>query len=327
VNIIGLWQIGSEGPARLASTRVALERDLEAWIEQDPSVLEAGLVVVGRQVRLEGGPLDLLALDPQGRWVLIEIKRDQLRREVLMQAVDYASCLHRLDSQSLHMSCDQYLKARGSTTTLRELLTERGRSQDLTTDDREIVIYVVGTGVDQHLERMVKFLEERADLVIRIVTLAPFEDHTGRLFLARTIHERVTEVTTPDITRAKPGGPSVEEVLAMADSNGVGAAVRGLHAAATDAGFVARPYAKSLMFAPPANRTRCLFVVWIDRREREPGVVRGYLAAEAFEQFYGIPITDTEAALGAAGYQLFNAAYAKTFGENLRQLMENAATR
>jgi RecB family endonuclease NucS len=80
---IGLWQISDSGPSCLQNADVALERDLEVWIERDPALLERGLVIVGRQIRLESGPLDLLALDPQGRWVLIEIKRERLRREAL----------------------------------------------------------------------------------------------------------------------------------------------------------------------------------------------------------------------------------------------------
>ena len=113
MDTIGLWQIGENGPARLKSAEVAAERDLDDWIERDPALLEHGLVIVGRQVRLEGGPLDLLALDPQGRWVLIEIKRERLRREVIAQAIDYASSLHRLDTGRLREQCDTYLRSTG----------------------------------------------------------------------------------------------------------------------------------------------------------------------------------------------------------------------
>ena len=39
-----------------------------------------------------------LSLDPRGRWVLVEIKRERLRREVIAQASDDASCMHMLDA-------------------------------------------------------------------------------------------------------------------------------------------------------------------------------------------------------------------------------------
>lgn len=323
MNTIGLWQITPNGPARLAAARVGRERDLEEWIERDPTVLEAGLVVVGRQIRLEGGPLDLLALDPQGRWVLIEIKRERLRREVVAQAIDYASCLHRLDPEALRLQCDTYLKATGPGATLGELLAERGQSLDLTADEREVVIYLVGTSVDPHLERMVSYLEQRANLAVRMVTFAPFEDASGGFFLARTIHEHTVAVV-PGQRQATSSAPPPDEVLGLADSNGVGAPVRALHAAAVEAGLAVRTYARSIMFAPPANRTRCLFVVWVEGKERQAGAAKMFLEAEAFEQFYGVPLAETEAALGGSGYRMIDAAGAEAFGQKLRRLMADS---
>lgn len=154
MDTIGLWHITDTGPARLQSTELGAERDLEDWIERDPALLERGLVIIGRQIRLEGGPLDLLALDPQGRWVLIEIKRERLRRDVLAQAIDYASCLHRLDPAWLREQCDGYLRSKGRAETLDALLEQRGRSLEAEADGRDVVIYLVGTGLDPGLERM-----------------------------------------------------------------------------------------------------------------------------------------------------------------------------
>jgi len=320
MNTIGLWQITPDGPERLPAAQVGLERDLEAWIEHDPAVLETGLVIVGRQIRLEGGPLDLLALDPQGRWVLIEVKRERLRREVVAQAIDYASCLHRLDPGSLRDQCDTYLTARGSTATLGDLLAERGRSLEPTPDEREIVIYLVGTSVDPDLERMVSFLEAAGNLAVRMVSFAPFRGSDGGFFLARTIHEHTVEPTVRH-ARSSPRSIAVEEVLALADANGTGAAVRAIHAAALDAGLAVRPYAKSIMIAPPANRSRCLFAVWVEGKAREPGTTKLFLVAEAFEQFFGLAVADTEAALGASGYRMIDAAGAEAFGQALGRLM------
>ena len=179
MDTIGLWHIGDSGPARLPSTELGVERELEDWIERDPALLERGLVIVGRQIRLEGGPLDLLALDPQGRWVLIEIKRERLRREVIAQAIDYASCLHAVDPAWLRDQCDAYLRTKGAAHTLTALLVQRGRTLDAEDDGREVVIYLVGTGLDAGLERMVGYLAERAELAVRMVTFAAFREAGG----------------------------------------------------------------------------------------------------------------------------------------------------
>jgi len=58
-------------------------------------------VVVGRHSDLEGGRLDVLAIDPQGRWTISEIKRGALRRATIAQALDDASCIAALSADGV----------------------------------------------------------------------------------------------------------------------------------------------------------------------------------------------------------------------------------
>ncbi len=257
---IGLWQIVESGPSRLVAAELEAERDLETWIERDPALLEQGLVIVGRQIRLEAGPLDLLAIDPQGRWVLIEIKRERLRREVIAQAIDYASCLSRLDPAWLRSQCDAYLRTRNTGAVLDEILEQRGGSVGNEEDGREVIIYLVGAGYDPGLERMVGYLSDRAELSVRMVTFSVFKDAQDRLVLARDIHESAEEPAV--VTgRARATSLSADTVLALADRNGVGGVMRPVHRAAADLGLWVRPYSNSIMVAPPENRARCLVYV------------------------------------------------------------------
>ncbi len=322
MNTIGLWQIAEAGPARLTHSEVSVEKDLEDWIEQDPSLLEHGLVIVGRQIRLEGGPLDLLALDPQGRWVLIEIKRERLRRDVIAQAIDYASCLYRHDRTRLQEQCDAYLRSKEADNSLTDLLAERSQSLDDETNGRDIVIYLVGTGIDAGLERMVEYLAERAELSVRLVTFSTFKDEQSRMLLAREIHESVAEPLRVTTRRLSSAQPEIEVVLEMADNNGLGGVIRPLYNTAMELGIQARPYARSIMFTPSANRTRCLFVVSVERRQRQPGVSKAYISAEAFEQFYGINEKALSDALNLpSGEVLLDQSGAEQLCEGLQRLI------
>lgn len=323
MDTIGLWQIVDTGPTRLQAAEVAAERDLEEWIERNPALLERGLVIVGRQIRLEGGPLDLLALDPQGRWVLIEIKRERLRREVIAQAIDYASCLDRLDASRLREQCDTYLRSKGRSENLDGLLEQRGRSPDSEADGREVVIYLVGTAYDPGCERMVDYLAERVELAIRVVTFAAFRGQDGRLLLARNIHESAEE-SVGAARRPSMPSPEPESILAVAEQNGVGGVARALYTAALDVGLHVRPWARSMMFAPPAAKQRCLLTVWTDRRPHEPGVAKAYIAPEAFERFYGINEAELTAALGIGqlnGWVTLDQAKAERVVAGLRRLL------
>jgi len=109
---LAAWQIKDDGPQRLSMGALALEKDFEEWIEKDPRLLDAGLTVIARQLNVAGvGKIDLLCVDPQGRATVVEIKRGQLSRETIAQALDYASAVAVLPAASLQERIVQYLGA------------------------------------------------------------------------------------------------------------------------------------------------------------------------------------------------------------------------
>ncbi len=117
-----LWEVSSQAPTRLATSRVNLESRLEEWIETDPAMLPGDLEIVGRQLVLEAGRLDLLALDRQGRLHVIEVKRGILTRDTVAQGLDYAACIEAMDSQALVQCLDAYLIKKGKS--IKKLLAE-----------------------------------------------------------------------------------------------------------------------------------------------------------------------------------------------------------
>ena len=98
---VGLWSVEDDIPRRVSRGGVGLEKQLEDWIARDASLLADGLTIVGRQVHLDDGFLDLLAIDWRDRWVVIELKRERLYRDALAQALDYASSIARIGAAEL----------------------------------------------------------------------------------------------------------------------------------------------------------------------------------------------------------------------------------
>ena len=322
MDLIGLWTIQPDGPKRLQPTSISFERDLENWIASDPAVLERGLVIVGRQLRLEAGPLDLLALDPQGRWVIIEVKRERLRREVVSQAIDYASCLDCVDAARLREQCDAYLRSVGSGTSLDRLLAERGQSLDDDAETKEILIYLVGLGQDPGLMRMVGYLSNRFDVSIQVVTFTAFQDDAGRQFLARRVHETTPDTPSGSATRTPSDAPGTEQLLAKADANGVGPIVRTLHTAAVECGLYAKCCQKSFMIAPPTNKTICLMFLPVDRPSHiRNGQLKVWVGPSQFDTYMGIREEDAARHLGFDGYRFLDLDAARTLADGLRRLL------
>ena len=141
---IGIWQVKNNLPCKLNNAVIQIEKNLEDWIESNPSLLRSDLVIVGRQVYFDAGPADLLAIDSQGRWVVIEIKRGKVDRKALAQAIDYASCLETLPPDELKSKTNNYLKSKN--TTIEALLKECDSEDSIKQDDRSIEIMLVGSG-------------------------------------------------------------------------------------------------------------------------------------------------------------------------------------
>ena len=82
---IQLWSVDrTEG--KLSATAVEsvdttkTEQDLEELLVASPDLLMDGLTLIGRQISTDGGPLDLLGIDADGRLVVFELKRGTLTR-------------------------------------------------------------------------------------------------------------------------------------------------------------------------------------------------------------------------------------------------------
>lgn len=65
------------------------ESEIEALIIENPTLLEDGLKIIDNQVQTEVGILDILAKDSDGKYVIIELKRDRSSDEVIGQISRY----------------------------------------------------------------------------------------------------------------------------------------------------------------------------------------------------------------------------------------------
>ncbi len=135
---------------RLTASQVDRERRLEAWIESQPDILGERLLIVDRQVRTRfGGVIDLLAIDSEGRCVVIELKRGRTPREIVAQALDYVSCVAELTDAEV-----RDVTARKSGRSFNEAYQSRFGAvnvpEQINTDQRMLI---VATDVDEATAR------------------------------------------------------------------------------------------------------------------------------------------------------------------------------
>lgn len=157
--------------------------DLEQWIASNPEILGQGIVVIGRQVQTRSGPLDLLAIDKAGNLIVIELKRDRLPREVIAQAIDYAS-----DAATWGVDKISEISLKYTGKSLEDLLSEH--FPDVSLEALNINgsqrILLVGFSVDSALERMIGWLSERYGMSINAIILHYIRTRSGEELLTQT---------------------------------------------------------------------------------------------------------------------------------------------
>jgi Holliday junction resolvase-like predicted endonuclease len=302
---IGIWKITASRPQPYQPGLIARESQLEDWIEQNPAMLSPGLSIVGRQLVVSAGRLDLLALDDFGRWTVVEIKRGEVRRETIMQAVDYAASIDQMDSLELERHVDAYLKTKGGS--LKQHFKEHKLDRTIF-DERNPLIYVVGTIRDPHLDRIAAYLTTRGNLVINVVNFDIYENEQGEQIIVRQLTaletgtdarpvRASTDLEFPDLASLAPASPAppptadadLQRLFKLADKNGIGPEFRVVYEQATRHGLYPRLYKWSIMYAPPTNKTRVLIFT---PAKRNRGEFNLYFAANAFAEFY--PVRERE---------------------------------
>jgi hypothetical protein len=106
----GIWRV-DKGLRPLDFAPLEIEAHLEDILERDITVAAPNWMVIGRQVATAYGKIiDLLVIDPDGNPVVLELKRDMTRRDIVSQVLDYGSWVEDLRAEHLAGIYDAYLK-------------------------------------------------------------------------------------------------------------------------------------------------------------------------------------------------------------------------
>ena len=257
MNSIGLWHVTEGGkPNRLLTSQVPAESTLEGWIEADPSLISPTLHAVRRQAPLGTKRLDLLAVEAPGVWVICELKRIQLERDVLSQALDYAA---RISEMSLEDFRDLVKQNYENLPFATQELIDQGLQREEDGEARELRIVLTGVGVKEELTRMVSFLGRQHGVPIQVCTLSALAAPGGDgLILMRDTSADID----PDLV-AEASGSSYEQRMDSVRNHFRDCAVENwldsiIEIVGRNENLYIRPWKKSLMIAPARNHARYL---------------------------------------------------------------------
>jgi len=210
-----VWRALGGTVVQIPPSTTLLEAKLESWIEENPSILGA-LLVIGRQVKTDvGGRIDLLAMDALGNLHVIELKRDRASALVVSQVLSYGAWIERLVDGDVHKIFRRYRK----NASLNEAFSSRFGSElpeqvnvaqhyvivavevDQATEDSVQVL--TGQGFRIELVLFEHFEDRGADYVVRVTYAAPRS-------LRRRARARSSSNDPVSVTSASPTGTPAE---------------------------------------------------------------------------------------------------------------------
>lgn len=175
-----VWTV-TQNPREVPQGVLPSEQLLEEMIVAQPRILSSEWMLIGRQVDTGfGGRLDLLAIAPDGSLVLVELKRDRTPREVVAQALDYASWLERQDANDISGIYGRFCPGRSLSA---DFHARFGQSLDEETLNKSHQIVIVAATLDASSERIVNYLNDRG-LAINVLFFQVF-NHGDQQLLSR----------------------------------------------------------------------------------------------------------------------------------------------
>ena len=169
---VGFWNITDGNINKVDYSVIDSEEKLESIIEKDISILSDDLLLIGRQIQTEFGKLiDMLAIDIDGKVSIIELKKNKTPRDVVAQAIDYASWVQNLSYKDII----GIFEDKNDGESFEKIFNEKFEMQAPEKINEEHDIIIVCTELDSETERIINYLSDNYNVPINAVYFRYFE--------------------------------------------------------------------------------------------------------------------------------------------------------
>lgn len=178
-----IWKIHQSNESatseKLSVSSLDLEETLEELITKDISILNEDWLLIGRQVQIEGKKIDLLAINGDGTLIIIELKRKFTSRDVVAQALDYASLVESHTPEQLE---EIYANFSGRTADslehgFKQKFNVGIAEKNITLNSKQQMV-IVAAELDESTERIVNYLNKNLNdgAMIGVMFFSVFQD-------------------------------------------------------------------------------------------------------------------------------------------------------
>ncbi|MEX8546668.1 MAG: hypothetical protein V5804_03620 [Mucilaginibacter sp.] len=211
---IKLWEVQGNTVKQVNKQPLDFENRLEKWLIQDISILSPNLAVIGSQVITPfGKKIDILAINSLGEIVIVELKRDKTYREVVAQALDYATWIKDLVYDDLNTILNKYGKTdiKDIGDFFSETFNKDAEEVEFNSDHKMLI---VGSEIDDSTIRIINYLSnEPYSVNINAVNFNYFKDANGREFLAQAFIMSEHNITEESKSKKRKRAKSIIKEL------------------------------------------------------------------------------------------------------------------
>lgn len=199
------------------------EKDMERWLTENPNAVlpeSERAFVISDEESFEN-LADILAVDPEGNILVVEIKRGRTPRDVVAQALEYVSDVAGWDYSRLNSRAVAYFAKRGIhheslLAAFQDVFGVQPGEFDESRFNRKQRAFVVAESIDEKVERTARWLFRRG-VEITCIQYECFRAGDNQLFIDFNEVVRPEEADTLDegvSPRRRSSAPSEEEVVA-----------------------------------------------------------------------------------------------------------------
>ena len=216
-------------------------RDIQEWVAANPGILGDDLLIIGKEFSgfdRTDERLDLLAVDADGKLVVIELKRDDSGADAHWQAIKYASYLQRASADDIIRMLAEYSETSEEDAT--NSLLEHLNADDFNALNNDQRIILASHRFAPEVTSAALWLNEKApsEDLITCVQLTPYQDgDNGSLYVqANTIipvpgvDDYVIGIgdSSSDNILVKPGASKLAQTFARNSNDDVTRFLRGV---------------------------------------------------------------------------------------------------
>ena len=162
-------------------------RDIQEWVAANPGILGEDLLIIGKEFSgfdRTDERLDLLAVDTDGKLVVIELKRDDTGADAHWQAIKYASYLQRASADDIIRMLAEYSETSEEDAT--DSLLQHLNADDFNALNNDQRIILASHRFAPEVTSAALWLNEKApsEDLITCVQLTPYQDReNGPLYI------------------------------------------------------------------------------------------------------------------------------------------------